>query len=449
MKTNSQRTRRININIVGSLVIKGVSVLTGFILVPVTLDYIGTYHYGIWLTISSFLLWFSFFEIGLGNGLRNNLAKAIAENNYSLGKEYVSTTYALLVLIFGMTLLVFYGVNPFVNWMFVLNTDVDPKLLEKVASIVFTFCFIRFVVKLIGVVLVADQRPALANMLDPIGNVLSLCLILILKDISVHYEPLLCLSFIMSSMPVVVMLIFSIFFFGKKYRKIAPSIKSIRLEHSGKLLSLGAKFFLLEMFFLILFQSSNILIAHFFGQEEVASYNIAFKYFNILSMLFAIIVAPYWSAYTEAWVRQDIEWIKKSVNFQLKIWCCLVGFCVIMLSCSDAFFSIWLGSETVRSLNISFDLKLLLVIYVIVASFGRVFTVFVNGIGLLRVQIISRFLGVTLFFILIYFFIKKMNMGVEGIIFAIICADFYSIFVAPIQYRILINNMDGHSIWYK
>ena len=69
-------------------------------MVPLTLDYVDNECYGVWLALSSMVVWISFFDIGINNGLRNKLTAALAHNDYNLGRKYVSTTYAILFLIF-------------------------------------------------------------------------------------------------------------------------------------------------------------------------------------------------------------------------------------------------------------------------------------------------------------------------------------------------------------
>ena len=46
---------------------KAGSILIGFAIVPLTMGYISRESYGLWLTISSFITWFSFFDIGVSN----------------------------------------------------------------------------------------------------------------------------------------------------------------------------------------------------------------------------------------------------------------------------------------------------------------------------------------------------------------------------------------------
>ena len=99
IKSADFRTMNVYKNILFSLIIKVVNVLCSLLIVPLTLSYLTQEEYGIWLTISTLLLWISFFDIGLGNGLRNYLTEAISLKDYDLGKKYISTTFVLLLII--------------------------------------------------------------------------------------------------------------------------------------------------------------------------------------------------------------------------------------------------------------------------------------------------------------------------------------------------------------
>ena len=86
-------------NILLSSFVKIAGLCVSFLIVPITLTYLAPEQYGIWMTLSSILFWFSFFDVGLGNGMRNYLAQAIAEKNYEKGQTYLSTTLILLSVI--------------------------------------------------------------------------------------------------------------------------------------------------------------------------------------------------------------------------------------------------------------------------------------------------------------------------------------------------------------
>ena len=98
-KSGHKRTLTIKKHIIGSVFVKGLSILVSLLLVPITLNYLDSEKYGIWLTISSVIFWFGFLDIGLGNGLRNKLAEALAGGDLKLAQKYVSTSYFVLALI--------------------------------------------------------------------------------------------------------------------------------------------------------------------------------------------------------------------------------------------------------------------------------------------------------------------------------------------------------------
>jgi O-antigen/teichoic acid export membrane protein len=57
------RSVKVKKNILGLFLIKGGSIAISLILVPLTIHYINPSRYGIWLTLSSIIVWFSFFLI--------------------------------------------------------------------------------------------------------------------------------------------------------------------------------------------------------------------------------------------------------------------------------------------------------------------------------------------------------------------------------------------------
>ena len=59
-----ERTRKIGKNVIGLGVLQVVNVLISFLLVPIIMDFISPAQYGIWLTISSMVAWFSLLDIG-------------------------------------------------------------------------------------------------------------------------------------------------------------------------------------------------------------------------------------------------------------------------------------------------------------------------------------------------------------------------------------------------
>ena len=98
--SGNQRSKVVKENIIASLFVKGGSIVVSLVLVPLTLGYVSSELYGIWLTLSSIMLWLNFFDVGFTLGLKNRLAEAIAMDDWERGKSLVSTTYFMMILLF-------------------------------------------------------------------------------------------------------------------------------------------------------------------------------------------------------------------------------------------------------------------------------------------------------------------------------------------------------------
>jgi len=422
---------------------KGISILINFIYVPLCIDYLDKERYGIWLTIVSLTSMFSFLDIGFGSGLKNRLAEALALKDIKLARNYVSTTYAILTIIIFFASIAFYFINPYIQWDKLLNTkSALPQELNLLALIVFGSFFINFVIRIIENVLVANQYTALSSVVAPISNLISLVIIFILTKTT--HGSLIYLGMVLGFVPLIVYFLLSVILYRTKFKDFSPSLKYIQFKYVRILMSLGLRFFIIQISGLVLFQSSNIIISHYLGPQQVIPYNLAYRYFSMLNFAFAIIIAPFWPAYTEAWTLKDIDWIKRTIKSLLKIWLVIFGAGIIMLICSDWFYKIWVNGR----IKVPLILSLLVMVYFFVYTFGGVYNMFINGAGKLKVQMISLLISTFVFFPLAYFFIKVMALGVNGLVLATIISNFYSPFIAPIQYYKLINGK-AKGIWNK
>ena len=106
LKKGDARSVVVKRNIVGSFFLKCISILISLQVVPLTINFVNPTQYGIWLTLSSIIAWLSYFDLGFAHGFRNRFAESKAKNDIELAKKYVSTTYAVLFIIFFTILLI-------------------------------------------------------------------------------------------------------------------------------------------------------------------------------------------------------------------------------------------------------------------------------------------------------------------------------------------------------
>lgn len=436
-----ERSVLLKLNIVSLFFLRGISIVVSFIVVPITINYLNPTEYGIWLTLSSILIWIDFFDVGIGHGLRNKLSEALAKKDYELGKSYVSTAFAFFILISVCFFIILSSINQFLNWSLILN--ISPSLGEYISEIILWLCglfCLRFMLRLLGVILLADQRPALDTLLNVISTLLSVIIIFILTKTTSGSLKFVAIAF--SITYPIVFLIASIVLFNKRYKSISPSYKNVDVKYIKDLLGLGIKFFIIQLSVLLIFSSSNFIIIRLYGAKEVTSYNIAYKYFNIVMVIFVIIVTPMWSAFTNAYTKNDFEWIRNSVKKIQKLWYFSIILAILLVFISTFFYDFWIG-ETV---HVPLSLTISMAIYCIVFNLHSTFINVINGTGKIYIQTIHSIFAIIFYLPLAYVLTKYM--GVSGVINASSIILLPLVLMSYIQYK-KITSGTANGIWNR
>lgn len=437
--TGNSRSVTMKKNIIFSLLIKGVSIAVSFLLVPLTLGYVDSELYGIWLTISSIVSWLHFLDIGFTNGLKNRLGESIAMNNWERGKALVSTTYSMMFFIFIPLCIVLAIFIPFINWSGFLNVNPIYNEAIKDAMYVLIACFcLQMILNVLTAVIAAYQKVALSSSFTVIGNVLSLGIIFILTKCCP--PSLLALAFAISAMPVIVLFVASFYFYTRKFKLVAPSIKYYDKKYIKDLFQLGARFFIIQIQMLILYQSTNILISNISGPEDVTSYNLAYKYIGIAMMVYTILLQPLWPAFTDAYAKKDFGWMKNIYNKMAKVFFVCVVFISIMVIISPLAYTIWIGDRA----DVPFIMTLAVAIYVIIHSWDALQVNMINGTGKIKLQTYITLVGLVVH-IPLALFLSKFT-GAIGVVLSMSCVTLFYSIVFTIQINKLLKQK-AKGIW--
>lgn len=436
------RSLAIKKNIIGSLFLKCISILISLQVVPLTIDYINPTRYGIWLTLSSIIAWLSYFDLGFAHGFRNRFAEAKANNDLKLAKEYVSTTYAVLFLLFSIIFIIAIVVNQYLNWGNILNIDQSyNEELKLVFGILACFFCMNIIASVFTTMLTADQKPALNSLIQTSGQVLAfICIYILTRTTSGN---LIYLAFAFSGIPCFLLIVVSIIVFScKKYKDVAPSFNCIRFALTKKILGLGGQFFIIMISMLFIFQFINIILSRIEGPEAVTQYNIAYKYFNVLNMIVAIILSPFWSAFTDAYVKKDYEWMILAVRKLERMWLFCIPILIVALILSDVFYKLWVGN----SVEIPFMLSLCMAIFMLFQTAGNIYMYMINGTSKVRLQLIIYALFALISIPSINFSCKLF--GIYGVLLIPTIVFLIQGIVGRIQiYRII--NKRAKGIWLK
>lgn len=419
-----------------------IGILVSFVKVPLLLNYLDSERYGIWITLTLIFSWFSLFNLGLGNGLRNRLAECLAVEDLEKGKVYVSTTYAILAVIFAAVYALFYVVNTQLDWSVILNTDPAMRSeLGLLVAIVFFFFCVRFVSSLIETVARAHQEPWIAELIAVSGNACALLSIWTLLNLA-NENSLVVLGLFLSSMPVLISLTVSIVLYLTRYKKVRPSFSRIRIARIRDVMGLGIKFFVVQIAAVVFYQTNAVIIARLFGPEQVTPYQIAYAYFNYGIMGFIILVNPFWTAITDAYTKGEFEWIKNAMRNLRIAWIGFVCVIFIQFAIHDIFIHWWVGD----SVNVPFLLAVALAVYFCLYANNTLLGMFLNGTGKLFIQMWRTgimallHIPVTIYFARVY--------GITGVMYGMIIWGAITFLIYEIQYRKLISNT-AKGIWNR
>lgn len=439
--TGNARSVTIKKNIIASLGIRGCSIIISLMLVPMTLGYVSSELYGIWLTLSSIMLWLNFFDVGFTLGLKNKLAEAIAQNNLEKGKSLVSTTYFMMILIFIPLLIILESTIPFINWSTFLNVQsiYNEEIIKCLYILAACFC-IQMILNVFTAVVAAFQQVALSSLFPVIGNFFSLITIFFLTK----YCPpsLLALAIAISVMPLLVIFTASIIFFKRKYKNVSPNIHYIDRKYAKELFTLGYKFFLIQIQGVVLYQCTNILISRLSGPEYVTAYNIAYKYLNIALMVYSIVLTPLWPAFTDAYTRKNFIWMKSIYKKMTRFYIFSACIVILMIASSNIIYKLWIGDRA----EVPFSMTLALGIFILINSWDALQVNLINGIGTIKLQTYVTLIGL-IFHIPLSLFIGKYIGAIGVVISMTIIICIYSIFFTIQIKQILTQKAKG--IWIK
>ena len=436
---NSARTAAIYRNVALSFLLKGFSALITLLMVPLTLICLGEYQNGVWLTVSSLLVWIDQMDIGLGNGLRNKLAESIAHNDTMQARQSVSSTMAMLTCItLPLTLLlVLLVVSTDIYAFFNADQAVISDLRAALLAAVVLVC-ITFVLKIVGNVYMGLQQPATSNLILVSGQALALLATwMLMKNGQATFFNIVIAN---TAAPLAAFLVAFVITFCIVHPELRPSLRFVNMRAAMNLGNLGIKFFWLQIAGIIQFMTANILISNFFTPQMVTPYQIAYRYMSLIIVVFTVICMPFWNATTDAYARGDMEWIRRA-NRKMSLMSLFIALLmVVMVLVSPWVYDIWIK----EACHVPFGMTVMMALYIFLLVLSMRYSYFLNGIGALRLQLCMTVF--TVIFIPLAWIVCRMTHDILWFMAVMCLCIAPSILVNMIQFNKILNGT-AKGIW--
>lgn len=441
MKISSDRSILLVKNILASFFIKGWSALVVLMMVPLTLNCLGAYKNGVWLTISSMLVWIDQMDIGLGNGLRNSLATHVAHDDYTAARKVVSSTMAMSFCIMVPILLgllyVIWNCNIY-SFLNVNEAEIPELRIAAICAV--TLVCMTFVMKNVGNVYMGMQIPAANNLIMALGQTLALIstwLLYISQNASFIHIVL-----ANTATPLFVYLLAFPYTFYGKFPELRPRLSEIDLHAAIQLGNISLKFFWLQIAAVVQFMTANILISRFFNPEMVTKYQIAYRYMSIVMVFFTVVCMPFWNATTDAYERNDMNWICRASRKMNMLTLLIFFLLVTMTIVSPLVYDFWIDN----SCHVPFSMTVMMAIYIFLLIVSMRYSYFLNGIGALRLQMYMTVSAIV--FIPLAWYVSKTSHNIIWFMAAMCICNIPGIIVNVIQFNKILKGK-AVGIWRK
>jgi O-antigen/teichoic acid export membrane protein len=311
-----ERYRRIGKTALSSVIANVVNISTGLITVPVTLSYLGVDKFGVWMTVTGFVAFLSFTDLGLGVGLQNALSRCDGQDNKRDPAPLVTTA---MVMMFGIAFLlclftlVFLPFLPIQSIVKVKTPEANQVLLSTMQAVILVFAF-GLPTGLVQKILTAYQDGYLANLLLACGRFISLAGVFVCAWMKADLPVLVA---VYMGGPFIVLGCSSIYVFSAK-PFLRPNFKAIKLRYLREIARTGLLVMAAQVGAVIMVNGPTLLLANRFGTTDIVPFILTQQMVGMVSIILSVVLAPLWPAYGEAGARGDIAWVIKT--FRRSLW---------------------------------------------------------------------------------------------------------------------------------
>ena len=414
-----------------NVIMKPMAMIISLIYTPLLLNYLGDEMYGVWVTILSIVNWVNSFDVGIGNGLRNELVKDLNEKDKDAAKKSISTAYLSLTVITGAIFLVISIVSMFADWNSILNTQLE---IRNTLFLSFLFICINFVIALYKNIYYAIQKSEIVATVGLIVQLLNLVGVFFARYFISDVYRLVSMAYIFGLTSFITNVAYSVALWIK-YPYTIPRLNGFSKARLNAICSLGIQFFIIQIAGIVLFTTDSVLISHLFTPAKVTAYNTVNKVFSAIFTIFMAVMVPMWSRFSLEKEKGNYSWMKNTIKKLLILWACFSIGTLILVPIYPWISSVWLG----RKLQYYKGIVILMALYMITYMYSGIFSTIINGLGEIKIQmylsIFSAFINIPLS----VFLARNMGMLTTGIALGTLISILIGNVVFTIQVLSVIN----------
>lgn len=425
----SKRTQNVLLGSVSLVVSNGIVNVIWLVIIGMVARYFSPAQFGLWsILISLNGIFLNGLDLGFSNALKNKLGELYGQkdNTDSESRTYFLSIFYWLILLSVILTVLFFIIKPFIPWRLLFN--VKESDIINTAVLLFTIgvpasllniAFSTYIAGFFGYQ--QSQWNALLSVLSKAAILLSIWVFILLHQSFISISSMFFLVTLASS-------IASLYIF-LNVRKwwLATVNLAILCEKVRELWRKSVQFAFLQVFATILLFADLFIISKILGLVSVGDYFLVKRIYLVIATFHFAVLLPVWSAYTESVASRDIGWaekaLKKTVFYTVIIF---AGGVVLMTFSGNYILELWTG----KHIN-AVHLFIVLGIWSLIYGWNNCFSVFLNAVGHLKIQVILVGFGAAIFIPLSLFLGERY--GITGICIALIITHLPVAFSNPIQ----------------
>lgn len=428
-------------NILFGITFKGISIFLNFLVVPILILFLGKIEYGVWITIFSIVNWIFTFDLGIGQGLRNKLTEALSVNDNLKASQIISTSYIFISIFSLVILLIGIGFIYFVNFQDLLNYKGKSNLyLENFVFLSLFFTIVNFTLSLYKNLYLAVHKSFMVELVNVFFQTFYLIVILIWLHFNLE-KSLINLILIFGVINFIVSVIATFVFF-KIQEKVSFSFINFNLKEGRLLFKLGGKFFIINISLLVILSTDNIIISNLLGPSFVTDYFTIQKVFQVLIVVFTVVLSSSWGLYSEALTNKDFNWIKGNLKKMNIYFLGILIFGVFIFYFIEDILNIWIGEDLVI---IPKGLAFCNLLYTFIFCFTNIYMFFINASNKINLQMYLYIFGALINIPLSIFLVRLLGSS-TGVIMSTLLCFLPLLIIMPIQSNKIIKKLEKESL---
>jgi O-antigen/teichoic acid export membrane protein len=352
--------------------------------VPLTVGYLGADRFGALAAAMAVIALLDPLDLGIGSALVTLLGRADGDDDAAGGAALERAAVALVSAVAVVLGAVAVVVVPRVDWAGLVHSGLDPSGAQRLAAVLAGAFVIGLPLGLVDRVHLGHQESHRNGVMILAGNSVAFALLVVA---AAGRADLWVLAACLTGGPLAARAVAGALLVARaRARSVRAGGEVVAVTEPARLLlSVGARFFLLQLAMAVAFTSDQVVVARVLGADAVVSYAVPFRLFAMISGVTALAARPLWPAYAEAAARGDAAWVRRGLVRSLALTVAVATVLSVPLVVAGPWAVEVMGRGAVGT---SWSLLVGLGLWTVMGATGTTFAMALNGLGALRFQVV-------------------------------------------------------------